>query len=97
MKLRTYKAGDVVVWSGHNPAIGRVAHDFDSNAARCHVQECTALQDENGGRHPAYNSLHYSNLRPATKLERRALGAFNILVLGQHTPDISTWPYYPAH
>lgn len=65
---RKYKIGDVVVWGGHTPCIGRIS------AKDSAWDHCYAISK-------SHNSLHYSNLRYATPEEIEALGDKNILLI----------------
>lgn len=71
-ELTEYKKGDIVVWGGYNKAILRIAEDFISNDS-CHMTQCARAT------HKGYNSLHYSNLRLATRQEVELLGNLEIL------------------
>lgn len=68
-KNRYYFEGQVCVWRGRDPAIVRIIGDSIDD--KC-------FQVENS---EVYNSLHYTNLRPATDSEIRKLGSKNILRL----------------
>ena len=58
-----YKKGDVIVWSGHEPCIGRL--DTDMSAYK--FKRCYYVDKE-------HNSLSYLFLRLATKEEIKLLG-----------------------
>lgn len=77
-KTLKYTKGDVVVWRGDSPAIGRIGCDVDFSSARCYVEECIHFQKMS----KLYNSLHYSQLRPSTPKEIEYLGENVLIVLG---------------
>lgn len=76
-KVLSYKKGDVVVFKGTNPAIGRMAADEDFSKARSYVEECGLFQNVK-----TYDSLHFSELRPATEMEKEYLGDNILIILG---------------
>lgn len=61
-----YKKGDIVVWRGRNPCIGKIKkranHTIDYLIGSCWVID------------EQHNSLHFSNLRYATHEEIKKLG-----------------------
>lgn len=67
-KNRYYFHGQICMWRGVNPAIVRIDKNSDDSCYRTINTE-------------RYNSLHYSNLRPATKAEIKKLGKRNVLRL----------------
>lgn len=67
-EVKYYKNGDVVVWSGHNPCIGRIKCKADFG------KDCFVICE-------SHNSLHYSYLRYATPTEIILLGENHIILL----------------
>lgn len=62
-ETKEYKEGDVVVWGGRKPCIGKIVR---RNNEDLHMN-CWVIDEE-------HNSLHYSNLRYATHEEIKQLG-----------------------
>lgn len=62
-ETKEYKKGDIVVWRGRNPCIGKIECRGNEDLHR----DCWVIDEE-------HNSLHYSNLRYATKKEIKQLG-----------------------
>ena len=62
-ETKEYKEGDVVVWGGRKPCIGKIVRRSNEYL---HMN-CWVIDEE-------HNSLHYSNLRYATKKEIKQLG-----------------------
>lgn len=70
---KDYQKGDVVVWRGDDPCIGRI---FDKTPIdRNHLDEdCFVISK-------THNSLHYSNLRYATQKEKQKLGRKRLVLI----------------
>jgi hypothetical protein len=64
---KKYNRGDIIVWLGYNPCVGRLDRDIDVSKARCHVEECIRLDS-------THSSLHFKNVRLATQIEMQKLG-----------------------
>ena len=66
--VKDYKAGDVVVWNGCTPCIGKV------NTPMYSCSLCCGICD-------SHNSLHYSHLRYARPDEIKRLGINQIMLI----------------
>lgn len=80
-KLKEYKKGDIVVWRGAHPCIGKIKRrsylvSLDSNKTKKLSKDCYFITD-------SHDSLHHSNLRKATEEEIEALGKNDILLIEQ--------------
>lgn len=67
---KDYKRGDVVVWRGTEPCIGRIKSKDNSGVQ----DDCWVICD-------SHNSLHYSNLRYAKPEEIAQLGRKRIILI----------------
>lgn len=78
-KTLIYKKGDIVVWGGHNPAIGRLAFDYDfTGVGTGSYNACAKFK---GYERNEYNSLHFHNLRMATPTEKEVLGDNEMILI----------------
>ena len=66
-----YKKGDVVVWRGGNPCIGRIKEKCKHDGIN---DDCFVISK-------THNSLHYSNLRYATQKEKQKLGRKQMVLI----------------
>lgn len=67
---KNYKKGDIVVWCGRNPCIGKI-----KSKAKGDINiDCWVINEN-------HNSLHYSHLRYATPDEIAQLGRKRIVLL----------------
>ncbi len=66
--IQEYKKGDIVVWRGNNPCIGRVK------------ARCVEFRDS-WNVSKTHNSLSYTNLRYATPKEIEKLGRKQMLLI----------------
>lgn len=65
---KNYKEGDVVVWRGNKPCIGKIVGKCDS------YEDCFKINK-------THSSLHYSNLRYATQKEKQKLGRKQMVLI----------------
>jgi len=71
-KITEYKKGDIVVWKGGYPAIGRIK-------GKCKIfNDCWDISK-------THNSLHFCNLRLANDEEKAALGTKQMILYPKTT------------
>ena len=69
---KNYKEGDVVVWRGNKPCIGKIVGKCDS------YEDCFKINK-------THSSLHYSNLRYATQKEKQKLGRKQMVLIAKNS------------
>lgn len=81
-KTKNYQKGDIVVWKGNMPCIGKISRNVyliefgDINKIKFSTNEYYINE--------SHNSLHYSNLRLADEEEIKILGNNDIILINQN-------------